>query len=131
MSHHGDEPFAPQRPSFEPGEGFREFRKEPIGKQDEPEQIARNKLLRATLETTGFRGAVGIHPDGVLRDGDEGLIRFAVGHEDGKVVIDFGKPVAWLGMTPQQAADFASSILNRAREAGRKQGETVAFRIGA
>ena len=131
MSHHGDEPFFGKMPPFEDVKGFQEFRKEPIGKSQEPEQIARNRLMRELLNTTGFRGAVGDHPDGVLRGGDEGLIQFAVGHEDGKVVIDFGKPVAWLGMTPQQAADFASSILNRAREAGRKQGETVTFKLGA
>lgn len=130
MSHHSDEPFMGKRPQFE-GEPFPEFRKERIGKEEEPEQIARNKLRRQLLDTTGFLGAIGSHPDGVLRKGDEGLIQFAVGMEDGKVVIDFGTPVAWLGMTPQQAADFASSILNRAREAARKQGETVAFKIGA
>ncbi len=109
MSHHGDEP-------------FRDFDGE------------RNKLMRELLNTTGFRGTVGSYPDGVLRkraEDDDGLIQFAVGIEDDKVVIDFGTPVAWLGMTPQQAADFASSILNRAREAGRKAGETVTFKIGA
>lgn len=26
--------------------------------------------------------------------------------KDGKVVLDFGTPVAWVGMTPQQAADL-------------------------
>jgi hypothetical protein len=33
-------------------------------------------------------------------------------------------------MSPQQAAEFASLLLKRAREVGRKNGETVSFLIG-
>jgi hypothetical protein len=110
MSHHGSNPF------------------EEAG--DVPEFERLHKLMRDLLNTTGFRGAVGSYPDGVLRKGDSGLIQFAIGEQDGKVVIDFGTPVAWMGMTPQQAADFASSLLRKAREVGRKNGETITLTIG-
>lgn len=104
MSHHGSDPF-----------------------DDGPE---RSEFLRRLMDTTSFRGAIGSYPAGKLRASDEGAIQFAVGEKDGKVVIDFGTPVAWLGMTPQEAADIASAILRKAREVGRKQGQSIAFTIG-
>lgn len=109
MSHHGSNPFDSQ-----PGS---------------PEFQRRQMLMRELLNTTGFRGAVGAFPDGQLTKSDEGSIQFAIGEQDGKVVIDFGTPVHWLGMTPQQAADFASAVLKRSREVARKNGETVGFTI--
>lgn len=115
MSHHGPNPF--DEPSDEP-ERFEQIQK-------------RNRLMRDLLDTTGFRGATGEFPEGKLTKQDEGAIQFAVGSKDGKVVIDFGTPVHWLGMTPQQAADLASSLLNKAREVGRANGKTIGFTIGA
>lgn len=55
-------------------------------------------------------GATGRHPQGKLVDDDEGEIRLAVGHADGKVVLEFGKPIAWIGFSPDQALDLAQSI---------------------
>lgn len=108
MSHHGEYPFDGEGPDFQ----------------------KRNQIMRDLLSTTGFRGAIGAYPDGKLAPSDEGNIQFAIGEKDGKVVIDFGTSVHWLGMTPQHAADFASAVMKRAREAGRKQGETITFTIG-
>jgi hypothetical protein len=109
MAHHGNEPFF--------GEG-------------EPEFQRRRDLMRELLTTTGFRGALGEFPEGKLTKDDEGAVQFAIGERDGKVVIDFGTPMHWIGMTPQQAADFASTILKHARKVGRKNGETIGFTIG-
>ena len=111
MSHHGSDPFdgIPQSPE----------RKE-----------AFEKLRRDLLNTTSFRGALGDFPEGKLTKQDEGAIQFAAGEKDGKVVLDFGTPVAWVGRSPQQAADLGSLLLKRAREAARKTGETVGFTIG-
>jgi hypothetical protein len=110
MAHHGSEPID--------------------GAPEDPERkIARNKLMRDLLSTTGFRGALGDFPEGQLTKTDEGAIQFAIGERGGKVVVDFGTPVHWLGMTPQQAAEFASLLLKRAREVARKNGETVSFMI--
>lgn len=111
MAHHGSEPFD--------------------GLPEDPEKkIARNKLMRDLLSTTGFRGALGDFPEGQLTKTDEGSIQFAIGEKDGKVVVDYGTPVHWIGMTPQQAAEFASLLMKRAREVARKNGETVTFVIG-
>lgn len=110
MAHHGSEPFD-EMP------------------EDPERKMARNKLMRDLLSTTGFRGALGDFPEGKLTKTDEGSIQFAIGEKDGKVVIDYGTPVHWIGMTPQQAAEFASLLLKRAREVARKNGETVSFII--
>lgn len=109
MSHHGPNPF----------DG-----------DDAPDFARRQKLMRELLNTTGFRGAVGSFPDGKLTKQDEGLIQFAVGDQDDKVVLDFGTPVAWLGMTAQQAMDLAGDLMKRARLVARRNGETVAITIG-
>lgn len=98
--------------------------------EDQGRKMARNKLMRDLLDTTGFRGALGEFPEGELSKTDEGSIQFAIGEKNGKVVIDFGTPVHWLGMSPQQAAEFASLLLKRAREVGRKTGQSVSFVIG-
>jgi hypothetical protein len=106
MSNHADEPF------------------------DGPDFQRMHQLRRQLLDTTGFRGAIGAYPEGKLTPSDEGNIQFAVGECDGKVVIDFGTSVHWFAMTPQQAADLASSLLSKARLVGRKNGETIAMTIG-
>lgn len=55
-------------------------------------------------------GATGRHPQGKLVQDDEGEIQIAVGHADGKVVVEFGKSIAWIGFSPDQALDLAQSI---------------------
>ena len=110
MSHHGSSP-------FDSGEEGPEFQR-------------RHELMRKLLDTTGFVGAVGSYPDGHLTKQDEGSIQFAVGARDGKVVIDYGTPVAWVGMTAQQAADLASDLMKWARLVGRKEGQTITMTIG-
>jgi len=107
MAHHGQNPFDGGSPEFQ----------------------RRQTLMLELLNTTGFKGAIGDFPEGQLTKADEGSIQFAIGEQGGKVVIDFGTPVHWVGMTPQQAADFASAVLRRAREAARKQGQSVGFTI--
>jgi oligoribonuclease NrnB/cAMP/cGMP phosphodiesterase (DHH superfamily) len=59
-------------------------------------------------------GATGRLPEGMLSPDDEGELRLAVGHRDGNVVIDFGKPVSWLGFPPAHAAILAGHILSHA-----------------
>lgn len=98
---------------------------------DKPEFQKRQQRFRDFINSVAdFRGAVGDFPEGRLTKDDEGAIQFAIGERDGKVVIDFGTSVHWLGMTPQQAADFASAVLKRARQVARENGETVGFTIG-
>jgi hypothetical protein len=114
MGHHGDEPFD--------GERFEDKRKLEAA-------ASRNKLMRDLLDTAGFRGALGDYPEGKLTPADEGAIQFAIGISNGKVVLDFGTSVHWVGLSAQQAADLASLLLKRARECGRANGETIGFTI--
>lgn len=86
-------------------------------------------LRRKLLDTASFRGAIGLFPQGKLTPRDEGSLQFAVAHKDGKVVLEFGTPVAWVGMNPQQAADLAMSMLRHARAAGRESGNLVHFEL--
>lgn len=89
-----------------------------------------DKLLRQMKETASFRGAIGAHPEGKLTKSDEGAIQFAVGEKDGKVVLDFGTPVSWIGMSAQDAADLAQTLFKWAREVGRMNGEVIHMTIG-
>ena len=64
-------------------------------------------------------GATGRFPQGKLNDGDEGELRLGVAYDrlDGIVRVEFGKPVAWLGLPPPQAIQFAKMILANAAKA--------------
>lgn len=95
--------------------------------QLEPE---RRDTMRKLLNTTGFIGATGLFPHGQLGPHDEGELRFRVSTIDGRIVLDFGKPVHSLGMTPQQACDLAGDLIKIARAAARELGETVALKVG-
>lgn len=106
MSHHGPDPFDGEH------DGIRKL------------------LAEMKASTASFRGPIGDYPHGKLTPRDEGSLQFAIGSKDGKVVIDFGSPVAWVGMTPQQAMDLASSIMSKARAVAAEAGQTVHVTIG-
>lgn len=69
------------------------------------------------LEPGQQLGATGRFPQGKAMPGDEGELALRVGSAVGKVFIDFGKPVAWVGMTAEEARSFANLILKKAAEA--------------
>lgn len=48
-------------------------------------------------------GPTGRFPEGRLNGNDEGEIRFAIRSCGGKLIMDFGTPVAWIGMGRSQA----------------------------
>lgn len=100
-----------------------------FGRDDDDDAVERASLRRKLLDTTGFKGATGMFPDGQLTQNDEGGLRFGLSVLDGKVCVDFATPVRSLGMTPQQACDFASDLIKIARAAAREKGETVGFMI--
>ena len=45
---------------------------------------------------------------------DEGELRFGLAYVDGKILVNFDKPVVWLGMSPAEAKDFARLLLKLA-----------------
>ena len=91
MSHHGDEPFAAL------------------------DEKTRDKM-RETFRQANI-GATGEFPQGKIAKDDEGEIAFAIGHRTGKVLIEFGKEVAWIGMDPLQVIALANSLIAHARKA--------------
>lgn len=142
MGHHSDQPFD--------GEAFKhkhedmtkklkaehdlvreQLAREPSKSEQDAMAAEVRKLRRALHDTTNFVGSTGVFPEGKLTKQDEGEIRFRVGSENDKVVLDFGTPVHWVGMSPKQAAEMASSLLKWARLVGRKQGKTVTLDLDA
>jgi len=76
---------------------------------------APDPILRKMLEKIGEPlGKTGQHPRGRLTPTDEGGIRMAVGSRDGVVVLDFGTPVAWVGLPPSEARQLAASLMKHA-----------------
>lgn len=66
-------------------------------------------------------GATGNYPNGKLVNHDEGEIKIAVTNYQGNVIVNFGKPVAFIGFTAKQAIDIAYLIIEKAQETEREQ----------
>lgn len=77
-------------------------------------------------------GPTGRYPRGPLGPEDEGELRFAIASDPKahKVVVDFGKPIAWLGMDPADAERLASALLDHARRARGEGGTTTPDEAG-
>jgi hypothetical protein len=78
---------------------------------NDPNDSLLPKEVRKTL------GRTGAFPEGKLTPHDEGELKFAVHTADGKVILDFGTPVAWLGMSPELALNLAALLIQHAQEA--------------
>jgi len=74
-------------------------------------------------------GANGEYPDGKLNEYDEGAAIMAIGHLKGRVIVDFGQPVAWLGLSPQEAVSMAQYLINQARQAAHETGEILEVKL--
>lgn len=61
-------------------------------------------------------GATGRFPEGKLTKDDEGEIAIAIAHTGEKVIVDFGKPIAWIGLNAKQARDIAATLVKHAEE---------------
>jgi len=63
-------------------------------------------------------GKTGNFPRGKLHPADEGEICLAIAADPqhGIVVVDFGTPVRWLGMPPEQARQLAATLFRCAQE---------------
>lgn len=81
----------------------------------EPEQ---SREIEKLLQNLGLEaGPTGKFPEGKITEHDEGEIKFAVTVYKGKVVVNFGTPVASLGMLPEQAKVLARTLLRCAKKA--------------
>jgi hypothetical protein len=70
-------------------------------------------------------GKTGEYPDGKLTDDDEGGIRILCTHYKGKVVLDFGTQVIWLGFRPDDARKIAAELLKQAEAAEKEPNEDL------
>lgn len=82
---------------------------DPFEKMDRHEDEIRQAMSKEMAKLLGE------FPDGKLNAADEGAVSVAIGHEDGRVVMRFPKPVAWIGFTAAEAVDIAQTLLNHAR----------------
>lgn len=60
-------------------------------------------------------GATGRFPDGKLNDDDEGELRTLITTEGNNVIIDFGKPVAWLALPREDAIALGMLLIEKAK----------------
>lgn len=80
--------------------------------RDRQQEDLIRKLKADHLQST--IGASGHYPMGKLHESDEGEIVFGVTSHRGKVILNFGKPVAWMGMDAHQARSLAALLLKHA-----------------
>lgn len=59
-------------------------------------------------------GATKKFPEGKLTAQDEGELMMAIIAVNGKVVINFGTPTAWIGFTKEQAYELANTLRDKA-----------------
>lgn len=76
-----------------------------------------SEQMRELFNPDPKHGATGEFPRGKIAPEDEGGIRFGVAADKGKVLLDFGKPVAWIGMDPEDAYALAETLKRKADEA--------------
>lgn len=102
MSHHGydDKP---------PAELMKAF--VALSRETESTVERRMDLLQNSL------GPTGRFPLGKIAEEDAGETAMAVGHTKGKVFLNFGKPMSWIGFTPSQARQLAAHLMEHANAA--------------
>lgn len=107
--HHQDKPLDPE---------VVEMLRSQLGEPKSVKEIVDERLAEQAHQMK--LGATGQFPGGKLTPDDEGQIQFAVGELEGKVVINFGKPVVSIGMSPIEARQLAKSLHAHAREIQRR-----------
>lgn len=60
--------------------------------------------------------------------GEDGF-RLRVANVEGKVILNFGEPVAWIALNPQDAADFATFLIKHARAAAHEAGIPITVQL--
>lgn len=63
-------------------------------------------------------GATGEFPKGKINEDDQGELRVALGinKEHKRIIVDFGKEVAWLGMGADEARALAAGLIDVANK---------------
>lgn len=53
------------------------------------------------------------YPDGKIRDDDEGELKIKALIENGRVIIDFGKSLSWIGFDKESLRRFISILRDK------------------
>jgi hypothetical protein len=56
-----------------------------------------------------------VYPEGKITPDDEGELQIRIGDVKGQIVLDFGKPVTWIGFPPMMAMNLAENIIRRVK----------------
>jgi hypothetical protein len=76
-------------------------------------------VLNLTKQEVGF-SMPKRYPEGKLTQSDHGELEFRITAVDGRVVMDWGQPVQWVGLTPSEARAIADALVRQAEEAERQ-----------
>lgn len=87
------------------------------GQLEGKDRMAATDALMTELGKELGLGATGEQPEGQLTAQDQGELKLGVATLDGKVIVNFGQPVAWFGLKPDQARAVAQALLTKAAEA--------------
>lgn len=90
--------------------------------ESEQSDELRRHIQQAHANLAQQLGATGNFPGGQLTSTDEGELALGVTAYKGKVVMQFGKPIAWLGMSPEQARALALLLRQHANQIERTPG---------
>jgi hypothetical protein len=74
-----------------------------------------DRFMDRMAKTDGL-GATNQFPDGKLTPQDEGEIQLSMATVDDKIVLNFAKPIAWIGFTPDQAHNLGRLLIKRAKK---------------
>jgi hypothetical protein len=77
-------------------------------------QMSRDEFDKLFQKDEHKPGATGKFPDGKIDPLDEGEIRLRIGVIEGRIVIDFGKSIASIGFTKQQALEIGQNLIEKA-----------------
>lgn len=56
------------------------------------------------------------YPDGKMNEDDEGQLRINLFEDQGRLILHFGKPTAWVGMDRATAMEIGQALIDRAKE---------------
>jgi len=83
----------------------------------EPRSFSNEELNKMrNQEKAPLFGPTGKFPDGKLTENDEGGIQFGVTVHEGRILLDFGKPIQSIGFTAEEAKILGQILLDRARQ---------------
>ncbi len=76
----------------------------------------RGKNAQSGIDRILNLGPTGKFPQGKLTEDDAGEIEFTVARKGDKVVMDFGTPVKWVGLTADDAREVGKALIKHAKK---------------